>query len=77
MPAFNTKSIPVQKRCRWFVRQGATTHFTGGFRSKVDASNWIDAFGASLDWRVGFRFRLKGDTQDIEIVDRLGNTAQP
>ncbi|WP_321820731.1 MULTISPECIES: hypothetical protein [unclassified Burkholderia] len=77
MPTLNINMIPVQKRCRWFVRQGATTHFMRGFRSKGDASNWIDAFGSSLDWRAGFRFRLKGDAQDIEIVDRQGRIAQP
>lgn len=72
MPMLNIEAIPVQKRCRWFVRQGAITHFGRGFRSKEGASNWIDAFGPSLDWRVGFCFRLKGDTRDIEIVDRHG-----
>lgn len=76
MPTLNINSIPMQKRCRWFVRQGATTHYARGFRSKDGASSWIDSFGPSLDWRVGYRFRLKGDTQDIEIVDRHGRVAR-
>ncbi|MBN3777025.1 hypothetical protein G3O06_05500 [Burkholderia sp. Ac-20345] len=77
MAGFNFASVPQQKRCRWFVRQGATTRFDRGFRSKEAASKWIDAFGPSLDWRVGFRFRLKGDVTDVEIIDRQGQIAQP
>ncbi|WP_241294359.1 hypothetical protein [Burkholderia stabilis] len=77
MSALNVNAIPTQKRCRWFVRQGSMTYFSGGFRSKGDASNWINAFGSSLDWRSGFRFRLKGDATDIEIVDRHGRVAHP
>lgn len=72
---FRAESIPVQKRCRWFVKRGPTTWFDRGFRSKSDASNWIDAHGSHLDWRCGFVFRLRGEPTDIEIVDRMGNRA--
>ena len=75
-PLFSFAEVPQQLRCRWFVRRGATTRFDRGFRSKGDASNWINAFGSRLDWRVGFLFRLRGDDADIEIVDRQGNRAQ-
>lgn len=75
-PLFSFSEVPQQKRCRWFVRRGATTRFDRGFRSKDDAGNWIAAFGSRLDWRVGFLFRLRGDNTDIEIVDRQGNRAK-
>lgn len=74
-PAFSFAEVPQQKRCRWFVRRGASTRFDRGFPSKSDASNWIDAFGSRLDWRAGFLFRLRGDDTDIEIIDRAGNRA--
>ncbi|HEK4047852.1 hypothetical protein [Pseudomonas aeruginosa] len=47
-----------------------------GFRSKLDASNWINAFGERLDWRAGFTFKLKGDTIHMEIVSRQGDVAK-
>lgn len=75
-PVFSFDEVPEQKRCRWFVRRGSKTVFTKGFRSKTEASNWIDDFGRRLDWRVGFLFRLRGDDEDIEIVDRAGNRAE-
>lgn len=62
--------------CRWFVNHGARTYFdTRGFRSKQEASDWIDAFGSALDWRAGFVFRLKGDDTDTRIVNRRGEVA--
>lgn len=75
-PVFSFGDVPLQVRCRWFVRRGATTRFDRGFRSKDEASNWIDSFGSRLDWRVGFLFRLRADNTDIEIVDRRGNLAK-
>lgn len=67
--------VPQNNRKRWFVRRGATTKFDCGFPSKADASNWINGLGSRLDWRTGFMFRLRGDDQDIFIVDRFGNRA--
>jgi hypothetical protein len=70
------QNIPLKpKGCRWFVKRSATTWFNRGFRSKSDASNWINGHGPALDWRSGFVFRLKGCDEDIEIVDRTGKRA--
>lgn len=73
---FSFDEVPVQDRCRWFVRRGAKTRFDRGFRSKAEVSAWIEAMGRRLEWRAGFVFRLRGDTMDIEIVDRLGVVAK-
>lgn len=75
MTEFNYNSVPLQGNCRWFVRRGATVKYNRGFRSKEDASNWIDAFGPSLNWRAGFTFQLKGDAVAMEIVNRKGERA--
>lgn len=56
----------MERRCLKFER---------GFRSKLDAENWISNLG-SLDWRAGFVFRLRGDSVDTEIVDRNGVIAR-
>lgn len=72
---FTFADVPQQDRCRWFVRYGAKTAFDRGFRSKDEASSWIDSFGRRLDWRAGFVARLRGDDKDIEIVDRKGQIA--
>ena len=61
---------------RWFIRRGATTLFTRGFRTKARASIWINDHGHAIDWRVGYLFRLRGDERNIEIVDRRGNVAR-
>lgn len=73
---FNFAEVPMQSGCRWFVRHGATTRFDRGFRSKNDASNWIDAMTSRLEWRAGFVFRLRSDYADVAIVDREGNIAK-
>lgn len=72
---FSFEDVPLQDRCRWFVRRGATTKFTRGFRSKDEANAWINAFGYRLDWRAGYVFRLRGDSVEMAIVDRRGNVA--
>ena len=77
MSQFSYTSVPLQGNCRWFVRRGATVKYERGFRSKLDASNWIDQFGAELDWRAGYTFHLKSDSTHMEIVDRQGNLAKP
>lgn len=76
MPPFNYNSVPLQGNCRWFVRRGDVVKYERGFRSKLDASNWIDAFGERLDWRAGFTFRLKDDSMHMEIVSRAGVLAK-
>lgn len=35
--------VPIQGNCRWFLRRGATVRHDRGFRSKQDASDWIDS----------------------------------
>lgn len=72
---FDFDELPLQDKCRWFVRRGATTKLNRGFRSKNEASLWINALGYRLDWRAGYVFRLKGDCIDMAIVDRHGIVA--
>ena len=67
-------TIPIQKYCRWFVRHGDETFFDRGFKTKEEASQWID--GCKLDWRVGFLFRLRGDTKESKIVNSRGIPAK-
>ena len=74
--SFTFAEVPQQTGCRWFVRYGAKTMFDCGFRSKDDASAWIEKFDRRLDWRAGFVARLRGDDKDIEIVDRKGQIAK-
>lgn len=76
MTPFNYSSVPLQGNSRWFVSRGATVKYERGFRSKQDASEWIDGFGAELDWRAGYTFQLKGDTTHMEIVNRQGELAK-
>lgn len=73
VPAFRWEWVPRQSRCRWFVQRGATTNFERGFRSKQDASNWIESQRPA--WRAGFTFRLCGDDVDMYIVNRGGRIA--
>jgi hypothetical protein len=73
---FSFSDVPLQDRCRWFVRYGAKTMFDRGFRSKDEANDWIDGLGRRLDWRSGFVARLRGDDKDIVVVDRKGQIAK-
>lgn len=57
---------------RYFIRRGATTWYSVGFRTKHDAGLWIDSHGDALDWRAGYLFRLRGDARDVQIVTRKG-----
>ena len=75
MAGFNFEVVPLQSHCRWFVRRGEVVVLERGFRTKSEASSWIDAFGIALDWRAGFAFQLKGDDVLMEIVDREGAPA--
>lgn len=73
---FTFAEVPKQDKLRWFVRYGAKTMFDRGFRSKEEASAWIDRFDRRLEWRTGFVAHLRGDNKDIEIVDRKGQVAK-
>ncbi|MFK4135962.1 hypothetical protein ACI2KR_27310 [Pseudomonas luteola] len=77
MTEFHHASIPLQNNCRWFVRRGEAVQYDRGFRSKGEASDWIESFGSKLDWRAGFSFKLKGDNTHMEIVNRQGALAKP
>ena len=72
---FNFDEVPLQDKCRWFVRRGSEVNLNRGFRSKNEASAWINNFAYRLDWRAGFVFRLRGDNVDMAIVDRRGTLA--
>ncbi len=61
---------------RYFIKRGATTWYSVGFRSKANASKWIDSHGDALEWRAGFVFRLRGDARDVDIVNRKGELAR-
>jgi hypothetical protein len=69
-------SVNSHPRARWFVKRGASTNFDCGFRSKKEASDWIDSH-ENLDWREGFTFRIKGRDTFYSIVDRYGQTPKP
>ena len=73
--ALRLQEITRKTRARWFVKHGHRTYFSRGFRSKADASAWIDSHGDDLDWRVGYHFRLKGERTTTYIVDRNGEPA--
>lgn len=61
---------------RYFIKRGATTWSSVGFRTKRDASDWINSHGDALEWRAGFVFRLRGDGRDVDIVNRRGELAR-
>lgn len=67
--------ISRKSGCRWFVKRGPSTQFgERGFRTKADADCWIQC--VQPEWRVGYRFRFRGDSVDCQIVDRKGNEAK-
>jgi hypothetical protein len=73
---FSFDEVPIQTGCRWFVKHGDVTRCDRGFKSKVEANDWIAKFGHRLDWRAGYVLRLRGDKQDISIVDKAGQVAK-
>lgn len=75
-PLFSFEEVPKQAGARWFIRRGPKTNLMRGFKTKADASTWIDGLGHRLDWRVGLTFRLRGDTTEMSVVDRLGEEAK-
>ena len=71
------QDLIVEKGARWFLKQGENTlSVDKGFKSKSDASEWVDSLGRSLDWRAGYVFRLRGSREDLKIVNRVGNLAR-
>lgn len=71
MDVFPWDKLPEPKsNVRWFLRRGDRTELIRGFRSKTEASAWIDR--QNIEWRVGFLFRIKWDGEDAMIVDRRG-----
>ena len=74
---FSLEEIPAQPKPLWFLKRGEVVELTRGFSSKGAADDWIVALGRRLDWRVGFVFRLRGDTVDMSIVNRRGEKARP
>ena len=65
-------SVPLQNKCRWFVKRGATTWFNRGFRTMKEADDWIVSHKDRILWRAGFTFKIKGEDEKIEIVKRSG-----
>ncbi len=76
-PLFSMAEVPTQSGARWFLERQGQVYTAGGFRSKSEASDWIDSLGRSrLDWRAGFVFKLRGDVGEMKIVDRHGVVAK-
>lgn len=73
--SFDFNTVPAPPGLRWFVRHGTEIRYDRGFRSKAEASVWINNQGHALDWRAGFLFRLKGVSLDMAIVNRNGDIA--
>jgi hypothetical protein len=74
---FDLSEVPENGRARWYLLRDGVVDQTRGFSSKGAADAWIKDFGHRLDWRVGFVFRLRGDTAEMTIVDRDGKKALP
>ena len=72
---FSFAEVPLQDRCRWFLRRGAKTAYNRGWRTKQEVRDWIESLGRRVDWRVGFVFMLRGDNEQMEIVNRKGVTS--
>ena len=60
---------------RWFLKYGEEVLLDKGFKSKEDASKWIDSH-PDFEWRAGYVFRFYGDKYDREIVSRKGTRAK-
>lgn len=74
---FSFEEVPLQSKCPWFIRLGATTKFNCGFRSQDDADRWINVLGHLLNWKVGHVIRLRGVVEDLAIVNRRGEVSEP
>lgn len=74
---FSIDELPDSANCRWFIRRNGVIHLERGFQSKAAANEWIAGLGHRVDWRVGYRFRLRGDTCDMDVVSRTGVLLKP
>ena len=70
-------TIPVQKGNRLFIRRNDQIDLERGFKTKKEASDWIDGLGYALDWRAGYTFRIRGDSTHMDVVDRKGARIKP
>lgn len=76
-PLFDPESVPQQPGCRWFIKRDDTLLLDRGFRTKTEASEWINQLDYRLDWRVGFTFKLRGEATVMQIVNRSGESPKP
>ncbi len=76
-PLFDPESVPQQPGCRWFIKRDDALLLDRGFRTKAEASEWIDQLGYRLDWRVGFTFKLRGEPNIMQIANRSGEVPKP
>lgn len=74
---FSYAEVPQQDKCKWFVRMGSTTKYNRGFRTKMQANDWINELGSRVIWRTGYVVRLRGVDQDLAIVNRQNEVAEP
>jgi len=74
---FHIDEVPQIASPRYVLKRGDSLVLTHGFRSKAAASDWINNLGHRLDWRVGFVFKLRGDTVNMAFVDRNGAAVKP
>jgi hypothetical protein len=58
----------VDSGARRFLSEDGKIDKSRGFTSKDYASLWIESLGREVDWRAGFIFRLRGCSNDLEIV---------
>lgn len=70
------QSFITDKRARWFLQKGTSISMVKGFSSKENASLWIESLGRKVDWRAGYIFRLRGGSEDYQIVNRDGKCAK-
>ena len=55
----------------WFFRIGATTKYNYGFTSKANSLEFIRN-QTELDWQVGGTFKLRGEKELIDVVNKMG-----
>lgn len=64
----------IQKRNRYFWKNGATTKYNEGFRSKEECDIWINSKRDELlfDWRCGFMVKFRKLEHPLILVNRKG-----
>ena len=70
-------SVTRKTRCRYFVRIGGRIDFVRGFRSKADASQWVDDMieKHGLSWRVGNLVCLRNGVE-FDVLTRADALAR-